>query len=36
MLCCAVPCLQDGSLSLDEVCLLVEKMVKEREKSMWV
>jgi hypothetical protein len=25
---------QDGKLSMDELCVLVERMVKEREKSM--
>jgi hypothetical protein len=26
--------LQDGRLSMDELCVLVERMIKERERSM--
>jgi hypothetical protein len=29
-------CLQDGTLSMDELCLLVERMIKEQERAMWV
>jgi hypothetical protein len=27
-------CLQDGTLSMDELCLLVERMIKEQERAM--
>jgi hypothetical protein len=31
---CLPACTQDGTLSMDELCLLVERMIKEQERAM--